>query len=250
MDKTIGAQSFTIRDFCQTEKGLDESLKKVAKAGYKTIQISGIGDIKPKKVRELCDKYGITPLLTHRPFDEYVNKLDNVIKYHADLGVKDCGLGWLPNDKDDLNVGKDYIKQLIPQVKKLKEAGLNFGYHNHCFEFQKFGEETLMDFLISETDFDFIVDVYWVAFSGIDPARFIKKLGKRAKFIHFKDLAISGMSIEMAEVGKGNLNFDEIISACDEAGSLCAFVEQDICKADPFESLKISYDYLAKKGFN
>ena len=36
---------------------------------------------------------------------------------------------------------------------------------------------------------------------------------------------------------------------CDEASAKWAMVEQDVCQRDPFESMKMSYDYLATKGF-
>ena len=37
----IGAQFYTIRDFCKTPEALAESLQKVADIGYTTVQISG-----------------------------------------------------------------------------------------------------------------------------------------------------------------------------------------------------------------
>ena len=53
----------------------------------------------------------------------------------------------------------------------------------------------------------------------------------------------------MTEVGEGNLDWDSIIEACDKAGAKWALVEQDICHRCPFESMKMSYDYLTTKGF-
>ena len=50
MDKRIGAQCYTIRDFIKTEKDLDESLKKLKDIGYQTVQLSGIGPIEPEIV--------------------------------------------------------------------------------------------------------------------------------------------------------------------------------------------------------
>lgn len=58
-----------------------------------------------------------------------------------------------------------------------------------------------------------------------------------------------GNGTEMAEVGEGNLNWDENISVCEETGVKWALVEQDFCRRSPFESMKMSYDYLAGKGF-
>ena len=44
MDKRIGAQYYTIRDFCGTLDDFDYSCKKISEIGYKTVQLSGIGD--------------------------------------------------------------------------------------------------------------------------------------------------------------------------------------------------------------
>ena len=74
----------------------------------------------------------------------------------------------------------------------------------------------------------------------------------RAMAVHFKDLSINpekDFAQEMAEVGEGNLDWNAIISACQKAGTKWALVEQDICRRDPFESLRISYEYLREKGF-
>ncbi len=53
-----------------------------------------------------------------------------------------------------------------------------------------------------------------------------------------------------AEVGQGNLDWDEIIAASKECSAKFALVEQDNCDGDPFESLKTSYNFLKEKGFN
>lgn len=68
--------------------------------------------------------------------------------------------------------------------------------------------------------------------------------------MHFKDLKIVKNEAKFGEVGEGNLDWNEIIAACDEAGVLAAAVEQDICPADPVDSLEISYKNLTKLGFN
>ena len=53
----------------------------------------------------------------------------------------------------------------------------------------------------------------------------------------------------MCEVGKGNLDWDDILAACEEAGVEYALVEQDTCETDPFDCLKTSYEFLKQKGF-
>lgn len=53
----------------------------------------------------------------------------------------------------------------------------------------------------------------------------------------------------MAPVGSGNMNYEAIVRASEEAGCKYAFVEQDRCyEDDDFECMKRSYDYLASLG--
>lgn len=250
MDRRIGAQLYTLRDYGKTEEQLDETFAKLKEIGYKTVQVSGMPELTGSQVRKACDKYGLEPIVTHRGYDEYVHKTDDVIKYHEELGCNICGIGSMPYNFANPDGVLEFIENMKPAVEAVRKSGRSFVYHNHAFEFQKFDGKYIMDTLIEKTDFDFVVDVYWLAYAGINPAKFIRSIGKRAKIIHFKDLAIVNNEIVMAEVLEGNLDFDEIISACDDAGSMAAFVEQDICRRNPFDSLKISYENLKAKGFN
>ena len=68
--------------------------------------------------------------------------------------------------------------------------------------------------------------------------------------LHYKDLKVVKHKVQTyAEVGQGNLDWDEIIEASKNSSTEFALVEQDECDKDPFESLKISYDFLVTKGF-
>ena len=53
----------------------------------------------------------------------------------------------------------------------------------------------------------------------------------------------------MAPIGWGNLNFDAILAAAEDAGTEYLLVEQDNCYGeDPFCELKKSYQYLRSCG--
>jgi len=45
-------------------------------------------------------------------------------------------------------------------------------------------------------------------------------------------------------VGHGTIDFKRIFAAAREGGMKHYFVEQDYCERSPFESIKMSYDYL------
>lgn len=256
MDKRIGAQFYTIRDYIQNIEDFDKSCKKIAQIGYKTVQISGT-PLKAKEMREVLDKYNLQALTSHRSFTDFQNNLDEIIDYNKTIGADLCGVGIMPGEcAESIDTLKSFIKDANKICETLKKENMFFGYHNHSMEFRKFDNKNIIDFLISETDpeiFNFIVDVYWVQVGGKNPSEFINHLGKRAMAIHFKDYIVNDKEwgrAEMTEIGNGNLDWDSIIKACDNSGARWAFVEQDVCPADPFDSLKISYDYLVKKGFN
>lgn len=250
MDKRIGAQFYTIRDFCKTAEGLEQSFAKVKEIGYQTVQLSAIGPIEPQIIRNLLNQYGLEVMCTHKGYDDYIKNLDGMLEYHKTIGCDIAGLGSMPPQFRSMEGARQFIQEFTPVIKAFRQQGMTFAYHNHAFEFQKEHGRFIMDTLIEESELDFIVDVYWLAFAGMNPADFIRKLGKRAIVIHFKDLGINTESKPcMREVMEGNLDWDSIILACEDAGCRCAMVEQDICPGNPFDSLKISYNNLKTKGF-
>ena len=253
LDRGIGAQYYTLRDYIKTIEDFEETCRKVSEIGYKIVQISGC-PLGAAEMKAVLDKYGLKCVVTHRAFEDFLTNLDEVIEYNKILGCDVCGVGSMPPKYRKTNEGiTEFIEGVKAVTPRLKEADMYLGYHNHAFEFTKFDGKYVMDRIIEETDPEtvvFIVDTYWVHVGGKNPAAFIKKLGKRARLIHFKDIkARPDNKTEMCEVGVGNLEWDEIIEACDEAGAAWALVEQDDCVTAPIECLKTSYDFLVTKGF-
>ena len=53
---------------------------------------------------------------------------------------------------------------------------------------------------------------------------------------------------DFAEVGQGNIDWPEVIAACQDVGVQYYIVEQDLCPGDPLDSLKISFDKMLELG--
>ncbi len=250
MDIKIGAQYYTVREFCRDLKGFDETCKKVSEIGYKSIQLSGTGDFEAEDIKSITDKYGLEVVCTHRGYDKYVNNLDEEIKFHKTIGANICGLGAFPRfseEKITIERIEEFVNQIKPVAQKLKENGLVFAYHNHAFEFAKIDGRYIFDILtekMGSDNFKYILDVYWLAVAGINPVKFIKQHRKNIACVHLKDLKVVDNKPYFAKVGEGNLPWDEIITALKETGVEYALVEQDVCDSDPFDCLKESYKYL------
>lgn len=248
----IAAQLYTLREFLKTAEDIEKTLKKVKEIGYEAIQVSGMGPIDPQDLKTIVDREDLTICATHIGFDRLQNDLEAVINEHKLWDCKYVGLGAMPEKyRKDKEGFINFVKETAVIADKLQENGLQFIYHNHNFEFIKFGKKTGLDILLENSDpqsFGFEIDTYWVQAGGADPAQWITKVAGRMDVVHFKDMAVNGREAIMAEVGEGNLNWDRIIQACQDIGVEWVCVEQDICQRDPFDSLSISLNNLKIMG--
>lgn len=246
----IGAQFFTIRDFCKDLDSFAESLKKVADIGYTTVQISGTCEYDPNWLKEQLDKNGLKCVLTHIKPDVLTGDTENVAKNHDIFGCDYVGLGSFKVEDEDGKRCSDFKEIYTPVAATLKKNGKYFMYHNHAHEFRKVDGKLIMNTLaelIPAELMGFTLDTYWVQVGGGDPAQWIEKLSGRVPVIHLKDCAYDKV---MAVVGEGNINFDRVFEAAEKAGTKYMMVEQDKCyDEDPFECLRRSYNNLKAFGF-
>jgi sugar phosphate isomerase/epimerase len=64
-------------------------------------------------------------------------------------------------------------------------------------------------------------------------------------FIHIKDCSLTAdQKPAFAEIGRGTLPFREIIAEAERSGCEWFIVEQDTCPGDPFDSLRLSLEYI------
>jgi sugar phosphate isomerase/epimerase len=253
LQPVIAAQLFTLRKFTQTPEGFAETLRKVKAIGYNAVQVSGIGPMEPEFVKQTADQLGITICATHIGFDRLKTDFDQVVHQHKLWDCKYVGIGSMPDSyRNDREGYVRFAREASEYGKELAKHGLVLIYHNHNFEFKKFGDSTGMEILFKESDpeaFQFELDTYWVQSGASDPVAWIKKVRGRMDVVHFKDMALGDHCEQiMAEVGEGNLNWKDIIRVCEEIGVKWCAVEQDVCRRDPFESLAISKKNLEHFG--
>lgn len=244
----IGAQFFTLRDFCQTPEGLAESLKKVADIGYPTVQISGTCEFDPAWLKQELDKNGLKCVLTHTAAAKLCSDPAQVAKDHDIFGCDHVGLGYY-GFREEKGESVEAFSQTYSSVAKvLREHGKTFMYHNHAQEFRKVGGRLILEQIAEAVpEMGVTLDTYWVQVGGGDPAQWLEKLTGRVPCIHLKDYAHGPT---MAVVGEGNINFDRVFEKAESAGVQYMLVEQDNCNGeDPFACLKRSYDYLKACGF-
>ena len=252
----VGAQMFTIREFCKTPEGIIESMEKLAKIGFDCVQFSGCGPIDWELLRETCDRVGIEVVITHNPYDRIINDTEQLIEDHKILGCNCIGLGSMPKEvrTDGAEIEK-FLDTIAEPIRKIKEAGLKFNYHNHAFEFNKVDGKLIIDRIIDRydaSDLGITLDQYWVHQSGADVYQWIEKLKGRLDIVHIKDQKLEDdmKTAKMAPIGYGNMNFPGVMAAFKAAGTKYVFIEQDRCyEEDPFDCLERSLKYLKSIGY-
>ena len=274
----IAAQLYTIRDHIKTRADFEASMKKIRAIGYQAVQISAIGDIPDVTVKRIVDDNGLTICNTHVAYDDLVNRPERVIAQHQLWDCRHVAIGSMP---PEFRAGEDGFRRFAAIANGIGEtlaaADLTFSYHNHSFEFVKFGGRTGLALLLEETDPRYVqmeLDTYWIQHGGGDPVAWIERVAGRMPVVHLKDMVMQSPTLNpspkmreglsstprqsrggggkptqaMAEVGAGNMNFPAILAACERAGVEWYAVEQDFCAGDPFDSLAISYKNLLALG--
>jgi len=248
----FGAQLYTVREFTQTFRDFADTIKKIAAIGYDCVQISAVSpDIPALEIAETCQAYNLEIVIAHTDPLRVLEETDEVIKDHKAMGAKYVGIGSIPKSYGYDKAGfRRFITDFIPVARTIKESGLQFMYHNHYNEFEKFDGKVALDYLAEKfTDMGFTLDVFWVQAGGGDPAYWINRLAGRVDVLHLKDYAIIEGKSRMAEVMTGNLNWPAIFQAAEDAGVKYGMVEQDECYGkDPFECLRSSLQRLKAEG--
>lgn len=251
---TVAAQLYTLRQVLQTPEEIDRAFARLAGDGWKAVQASGLGPIEPAELRKIADKYGLDVCATHISYDRLVNDIDGVLKEHEILGCKYIGLGAMPMDNRKSGEGfRAFAQSINPAARRIQDAGRVFVYHNHNFEFARFGGKLGLEILLEEfcDAVQFEPDTYWVQAGGGDVVEWLGRLSaRRMDVVHFKDMVFDAEAMQpaMAEVGEGNLEWPAVIAACRNANVRWHIVEQDVCKRDPFDCLKTSLENLRKLG--
>jgi sugar phosphate isomerase/epimerase len=256
----IGIQLYTLRD--ALSKDAAGTLKKVAEAGYKQVELFGFPNCQP--LIDGAKAAGLAINSAHFEWDSVINPKDEAMSDFQKIiaRAKELGIGNLviPYLQDNVRKTLDDYKRIAANANKAaaltKAAGIQLSYHNHAFEFQpKEGGKTGYDIFMAEfsEDMKFEIDVFWIKVGGLEPAELITKLSGRVSQLHLKDLK-PGLKLPeygsipqdaFKELGNGMIPMEPIIEAAAKAGVKHCHVEQDH-SPNPLASIKQSVDYLAK----
>ncbi len=139
--------------------------------------------------------------------------------------------------------------QLLRQAGELcAEAGVQFGYHNHDWEFKSVDGVVPYDLMLETIEpelMSYQIDVYWVTKAERDPIDYLTRHAGRFPTCHLKDIDENG---DFEDVGYGTINFPQLVAAAMDAGTQYYFVERDRPPA-PLRTAERAYAYLQQMTY-
>lgn len=254
----LGLELYSVRD--ELPKDYAGTLKKVAALGYREVEAAGFYGHSATEAKQAFADAGLKCVSAHHSSDDLSTKLDDIIAFHKTLGAEYIVCSY-PGHKNPPASGAEHSFSLEDWHwnaenfnrwgKKVKAAGMRFGYHNHTPEFTVVDGVTPYDELMKLTDpalVTFEMDCGWVVVGGGDPVALLKKYSNRVSMLHVKDFQPGVNPPHAAQLGHGRIDYKPIFAAAKQGRIKHYFVEQEEFDIPWQEALRIDAEYL--KSFN
>lgn len=248
---TPGVVSYTFRN--EFAKNVPQTLDNIKALGVTNIEFSNLFGKTSAELRAMLNERGMICTSYGVSYDALQNKMDAVIQDAKTLGAEFVRVAWIPHTAPmDLTLAQKTVADFNSFGQKLKENGLTFCYHNHGFEFLPYQNGTYFDYIVQNTNPDYVsfeMDILWVFHPGQDPAALLKKYPTRFRLMHVKDLKkgvkgdfSGGTPVENdVTLGTGQLDLPKIMKAARKTKIKHYYIEDESPIASQQVPLSLQY---------
>lgn len=278
----IGIQLYSVRNSLAADPEgtltalADLGLTRLEGANHRALTEDGIGfGIPADFLTQLMRERGIEIIGCQiNPLD--LDRLPAILEFQQRIGNRrvGCDIEFYPyGDVEYVKRRADFFNQV---GRIAADRDMQFFYHNHFQEFQRFDDRTVYELLMEYTDPELVkfeLDAYWAYRGGADPIDLFATYPERFVMSHQKDFPADAkrplnmfdgivapdatitmplfadleVPSEFAEVGTGVLPIQDIIDAAAELPNYeYMLLEQDYAPAAELDSVRISYEAFSK----
>ena len=233
-----GMVSYTYRN--SFAKNVAATLDTIKALGITDMEFSNLFGKTAAQLRQLLDERGMNCSSFGVSYGDALNKTAEVGQNARTLGAKYIRVASIPHTGPfTLDMARKTVTDFNQIGKLLKEEyGITFCYHNHGFEFEKHENGTLYDYIVQQTNPQYVsfeLDILWTVFPGHDPVALLNKYGNRYKLMHLKDLRkgivgnlSGGTPVENdVALGTGQINLPAVLKAAKKAGIKHYYIEDE-----------------------
>jgi sugar phosphate isomerase/epimerase len=264
----IGLQLYSVREMLPRD--FEGTLKQISAIGYREVEAAGFYGHPASDAKKMMSHANLKCVSAHYSLTDLLKSSDAIIEYAQNIGLEwvICSvpstadaerLSNHPGDRpqdifpdltlDDWKWNADQLNQL---GRRIKAAGLDFGYHNHTREFRDLDGKTGFNVLLKETDPEYVtleLDCGWAVAAGQDPVQLLTRSPRRFSMLHVKDLKSAPANTApdkrmSTELGNGCIRYGPIFAAARSAGIRHAFIEQENFDMPAFIALKVDFDNM------
>jgi len=234
----VGLQLYSLRD--QFAKDVPGTLDEVKGFGIKYAELAGTYNVKPEEFKAQLEQRGIKAISGHFGYEQYRDNAEAVASEAKALGLQYAGCAWIPhNGNFDEKTCREAAAVFNHAGEVLAKHGIKFFYHTHGYEFQPFGDGTLFDLLMKETNPKYVhfeMDIFWIVHPGQDPAKLLEKYKGRWDLMHLKDMRQStptglltgGTDVKNdVALGTGKIDMPATLRAAKDVGVKWYFIEDE-----------------------
>ncbi len=251
----MGVQLWSFRKMAE-EEGAVAMLDMVKDVGFTHVETAGLYGMTGEEMATTLDNAGLEATSMHAPYDAFKNNIDQVIADAKAVGAEYAGIAWYPHEEGNFDeaTARQAIADFNEFGQAMKDAGLKFFYHNHGYEPGPYGDGTLLDLIIDETDPELVyfeMDVLWTWLPNLDPVEVIARHPGRFKLMHIKDMkpgiergTLAGRipDEDKAVIGEGQVDWPAVLKAATEDGFEHFYLEDET--TEPVDNAPVSYAYL------
>ncbi|MDO4583002.1 MAG: sugar phosphate isomerase/epimerase [Planctomycetia bacterium] len=255
-DMKVGLQLYSLRSIMKED--VEKGLKTAAEMGFQYVEGANSYGLSMEAYKALLDQYGLETPVAGGSFNDLTTDegIAQLVSKAKILGAKYVNVAWIPHKAPfDEADARNAIAVFNTAGEKLAKEGITLLYHNHGYEFHPYGDGTLMDLIVQETNPQYVqfeMDILWTIFPGVDPVALLKKYPDRWKAMHLKDLKkgvtgnlSGGTSVENdVTLGTGQADYPSILKTAQEVGVLYYFIEDESPRF--LEQIPQSLKYLEK----
>ncbi len=270
----IGLQLFSVRD--KMAEDMEGTLKAVKEMGYDCVEFAGYFDKSAEEIRSMLDNLGLECISVHQTPSLFIEEGQKAVDFLKVLGAKYAAVPWY-GVEEFKNNWNNTMELFTKAGKLLADNGIQMLYHNHDFEFQKLGDELIIDKLYSTMPEKYLqpeFDTCWIKYAGYDPLEYLKNYSGRINVVHLKDFYCKEFAagpvyalidengkeskaptreeraFEFRPIGSGLQDIKAICDASVKAGAHYLIVEQDDWyDKNSLELAKQSCEYLKSIGY-
>lgn len=202
-----GVVSYSFRN--QFAEDVPGTLDIIKEMGLTNIEFSSLFGETSSRLREMLDERGLICTSFGASYNAVVNNTEQVIEDAHNLGAKYVRVASIPHDSPfSIEDAQRAVNDFNEAGRILKENGLKFNYHNHGYEFLPYDDGTFYDYIVQNTDPEFVnfeLDVFWAAHPGKNPVEILSTYPDRFNLVHLKDLK---HGIEHNFTGRAPVEYD------------------------------------------